>query len=65
MINAEYLDHLDRVSEGLPGPFSARHGIGHIFALTQKSLLDHGLVWLHTAGVSGSIPLSPTIKSRT
>ena len=43
MINAEYLDHLDRVSEGLPGPFSARHGIGHIFALTQKSLLDHGL----------------------
>ena len=42
MLDPQSLDHLDRVSEGLPGPFSSRQGLGHVFAITEKSLLSHG-----------------------
>lgn len=42
MLDPQSLAHLDRVSEGLPGPFSSRHGLGHLFAITEKSLFDYG-----------------------
>ena len=42
MLDPQSLAHLDRVSEGLPGPFSSRQGLGHLFAITEKSLFDYG-----------------------
>ena len=43
MLDEATIQHLDHVSEGLPGPFTSRQGIGYIFAITRQSLLSHGL----------------------